>query len=637
MANAEPLTLEEHRTYPLAGHLDVFKDPTAQLDFGHILSYPISHDFKAIPGYFNEGFGSQVIWLRFQVRQTVPFSGGAYLALGSPVLDYVTVYVQIGGNSNDPDAYRESRLGDHIPVSESQRYQPDFVVPLNLTDGVISWVYIRLQTSSNLALLGSIKPGDILAQSNNIILILQVAMLSVYLFTALISLLLYIRLRQSLFGFYGMFLLFLFNNRISATGILPLVFPSFAHHINDIMVYQNACGACIFLVLFGSTLFEPVLSLRQRQFFRLLLMIASLTFISTPFLPIAIIFCTIFVIGICLFSLMIWLSFKSLKKNIYGSFYYCVAFSLILVGPALELLRLTGKLPTTMVMGNLVQFVTFGNIMLLTLGLADKLRIDHKNALLAERNAKQNAQEMATEMTVELRQKQQMLEDTLERQVRFVSMVTHEYRTPLAVIRINLDLLSKKKHEPRILNFAVNKMQRATARLMELLEVNLDKAKFAKDDFQLRVGNLGVLNLVEEVIGQAGEFWPWSQLDLSTRLDADMIVSGDRRLLKTALLNLLDNAIKYSPEGSAVEVNVCRQGTEAVIDVIDQGVGIPPEERERVFEKYYRIPGNESVLGSGMGLYLVKIIVGEHHGTVAIQNNGSGTTVTVRLPVITAS
>ncbi len=638
IAQAEPLLLDEHRSFPLAGYLEVFEDDTAAYDFAQIITDPISQGFKTLPGFFNEGFGKQVIWFRFQVSQTYPFSSGTYLALGPPILDFVTVYVQTGDNPSNPDAYQVFRLGDHIPALDSQRLQPDFVAPLNLPKGLPRWVYIRLQTSSNLSLFGSIKPGYILLQSSNFTIMLQMIMLSVYLLTASISLLLYIRIRQRLFGFYGMFLLCLFNNRLAATGILPLVFPSFAHRIGDFFVYQSACGACIFLILFGYTLFKPVLTQRQRQFLFLLLAVASLTFVSTPFLPVAVIFCTIFVIGIGLFSLMIWLSFKSVRKKICGSVYYCMAFLLILVAPAMELLRLTGKLPITWVISNLVQFVTFGNIMLLTFGLADKLRIDHKNALLAERNAKHNAEEMAAEMTVELRQKKQDLEETLDRQVRFVSMVTHEYRTPLAIIRINLDLLSKKKHDPdRMLTFAINKMQRAIARLTELLEVNLDKAKFAQDDFKLKLENVGVIGLVEEVIAQAKEFWPWSQLAFSTSLDTDMMVAADRRLLKTAVLNLLDNAIKYSPEGRAVVVNVCRLGTEAVINVCDQGLGIPPEERERVFEKYYRIPGNDHILGSGVGLYLVKRIVEEHHGSVAIQSNGSGTTLTVRLPVVTDS
>jgi hypothetical protein len=315
IAYAKPVSLEEQRAYPLAGYLEVFEDTTERCDFAQIITAPFCQSFKTIQGFFNEGFGKHVIWFRFQVKQIHPFSTGTYLTLGPPMLDYITVYVQTGDDPGNPEAYREFRLGDHIPAIDSQRLQPDFVAPLNLPQGLTRWVYLRLQTSSNLSLYGAIKPGYNLFQSSNYTIMLQMIILSIYLFTASISLLLYIRIRQRLFGFYGMFLLFLFNNRLSATGILPLVFPYFAHHIGDFMVYQSACGACIFLILFGFTLFQTVLNRRQRQFLLLLLVVASLTFVSTPLLPVSLIFCIIFVTGICLFSLLIWLSFKSLQKK----------------------------------------------------------------------------------------------------------------------------------------------------------------------------------------------------------------------------------------------------------------------------------------------------------------------------------
>jgi hypothetical protein len=318
MAHAKPLSLDEQRAYPLTGYLEIFEDTKAHCDFAQIITVPFCQSFKTIQGFFNEGFSKHVIWFRFQVRQTLPFSTGTYLTLGPPVLDYITVYVQTGDDPSNPEAYREFRLGDHIPAIDSQRLQPDFVAPLNLPLGMTRWVYLRLQTSSNLSLYGSIKSGYNLLQSSNYTIMLQMIMLSVYLLTALISLLLYIRIRQRLFGFYGMFLLFLFNNRLSATGILPLVFPYTAHHIGDFMVYQSACGACIFLILFGFTLFQAVLNQRQQKFLFLLLAVASLTFLSTPLLPVSFIFYIIFVTGICLFSLLIWLSFQSLqKKNIW--------------------------------------------------------------------------------------------------------------------------------------------------------------------------------------------------------------------------------------------------------------------------------------------------------------------------------
>ena len=373
----------------------------------------------------------------------------------------------------------------------------------------------------------------------------------------------------------------------------------------------------------------------QRQLFRVLLAVACLMFVLSPFVPVAFISRANYLNGLVLFSLLTWLSFKSLRKGLVSHWFYFMAFVLLLFIPIMEFLRLTGILPISPFTINVVQLMTFGNILLLTLGLAEKLRIDQNNALFAERNAKQHAQEMAEDMTVELRQKQQDLEQTLERQSRFVSMVSHEYRTPLSIIRTNLDLLSKKKHDPDgTLAFAVNKMKRAISRLVEVLEINLDKAKFTDDSFKLRRETFDLMDLVAEVIHLATEFWPDRSLVLVHQDTDILLVSADWRLLKTVLLNVLDNAVKYSPKEGGVEIAVhCRSG-EAVIDVTDHGLGIPPEECQRVFEKNYRIPGNQGIVGSGLGLYLVARIVAEHQGSVVIHSSEFGTTLTIYLPMI---
>ena len=84
---------------------------------------------------------------------------------------------------------------------------------------------------------------------------------------------------------------------------------------------------------------------------------------------------------------------------------------------------------------------------------------------------------------------------------------------------------------------------------------------------------------------------------------------------------------------SIVEVNLHCCGKQAIIGVTDHGCGIPPSEYGRVFEKHYRIPGNNTVFGTGIGLYLVARIVEEHHGSFAVQSVDSGTTVTIDLPI----
>ena len=633
-AQARVLYLSENRAYPLSGYLEVLTDPSGQLIFEDILEPGHNAHFTPISGFLNLSFGKQAIWLRFRVQRSAAFPAESFLSLGPPMLDFLTVHVQTGDDASTPDSYQVYRLGDHLSAAESHRLHPDFVAPLKLPDGLTRWVYLRLETSSTLSLMGSIKPRAVLIVDANISIIQQTAWLSVYSFVALISLFFCISLREALFGYFSLYLMALFITRISSAGLLPLLVPDFAHYLNDWAISVGSSTVWIFLALLGFSLYGSVLTPMARLILRLLLMADCLLTLLLPFVPWGSISKINFSIGLLLLSVLGWLSFRQACRGVRGGWLYCASFNLLLIGGIIHFIFLIGFIPIAPWKLNIIQYTTVGHLLILTLALAEKLRLDQKYALLAERNAKRNAQEMAQQMTLELAQKAQDLEMTLKRQVRFVAMVSHEYRTPLAIIRTNLELLSKKKHDPDgSLAFAVNKMKRAVSRLVEVLEINLDKARFATDDFMLRLEYIHLSALVGEVITQAKEFWPGRQLDYYPGDSPAIVISADRRLLKTALLNLLDNAVKYSSMESVVAVNLHCRANQASIGVTDHGCGIPPSEYGRVFEKHYRIPGNNSVAGTGMGLYLVARIVEEHHGRVAIQSVDEGTTVTIDLPI----
>ena len=114
-------------------------------------------------------------------------------------------------------------------------------------------------------------------------------------------------------------------------------------------------------------------------------------------------------------------------------------------------------------------------------------------------------------------------------------------------------------------------------------------------------------------------------------------VQTDPALLCTALLNLIDNAMKYSPNGGAIEVGVETGRDQVVVSVRDQGLGLAPQDREWVFEKYFRVTHDGRVRGFGLGLFLVRRIIGMHGGTVTVDSTlGVGSTFFVRLPLATA-
>ncbi len=110
-------------------------------------------------------------------------------------------------------------------------------------------------------------------------------------------------------------------------------------------------------------------------------------------------------------------------------------------------------------------------------------------------------------------------------------------------------------------------------------------------------------------------------------------LNGDEDGLRILVGNLVDNAIRYTPEGGKVDVTLSKDGNSLVLDVKDNGPGIPPEEREKIFERFYRIAGNE-VQGSGLGLAIVKQIIERHDSVIDISagENGMGAVFSIKFP-----
>jgi len=122
-------------------------------------------------------------------------------------------------------------------------------------------------------------------------------------------------------------------------------------------------------------------------------------------------------------------------------------------------------------------------------------------------------------------------------------------------------------------------------------------------------------------------------LHLTTQIDASISLDGDRDLLFQALINLLDNAIKYTPAGGAVSLELKRCGTTADIVVSDTGSGIAEAERGKVGQRFYRLESSRSTPGSGLGLSLVKAVARLHRAELLLADNAPGLKATLRLPI----
>lgn len=226
--------------------------------------------------------------------------------------------------------------------------------------------------------------------------------------------------------------------------------------------------------------------------------------------------------------------------------------------------------------------------------------------------------------------------DLNELKTRFVSLVSHEFRTPLGVTMSAVEVLrhyrgriTEEKHEELL-----EDIHSATLQMSGLMEqvLLLGRAEAGKIVWRPAPLNLPdhCAKLVEEGLSATQQRCP-----VNFTVEGDF--SGalmDESLIRHIIGNLLSNAVKYSPEGSPVDFRLCREGEEAVFTVQDRGIGIPAADQPRLFEAFQRASNVGEIPGTGLGLLLVKRCVELHHGSINVQSQeGVGTTFTVRLAV----
>ena len=225
------------------------------------------------------------------------------------------------------------------------------------------------------------------------------------------------------------------------------------------------------------------------------------------------------------------------------------------------------------------------------------------------------------------------IERSFDQQRRFVLDVSHELRTPLTSLRGNLDVLLMDPRLDEPLRSQLERMSAETGRLIRL-SANLLTLGHADAGKPLVLAPVELDLLCLEVLQQTHTLKPGVRLRLGHEDQAE--VMGDRDLLKQLLLNLIENGLRYTPEGGSVTVSLYRDAHQAVIEVADTGVGIAPDDLPHIYERFYRATDarRHAAGGAGLGLSLVQWIAGAHHGSVDVESQqGEGSTFRVRLPL----
>jgi PAS domain S-box-containing protein len=228
----------------------------------------------------------------------------------------------------------------------------------------------------------------------------------------------------------------------------------------------------------------------------------------------------------------------------------------------------------------------------------------------------------------------QQLYQEVKRLNSFLNMISHEYRTPLAIIRGNLDLIElKNKHSNSVHTVEMNKIRRAIKRLVEVMEESIHESRVFESRTEFSLKPFRIVPVIASQVESLRALWPERTILYSESLEESEIF-GDHSQLKLAIFNLLDNARKYSPSDSPIEIECRPEGDEAFISIRNQCNPISQEEAKLFFEKYQRGSNSMNTGGAGLGLWLVRNIINQHNGKVFLKGIASGVEATVRLPLI---
>ncbi|MCJ2188302.1 sensor histidine kinase [Novosphingobium beihaiensis] len=267
----------------------------------------------------------------------------------------------------------------------------------------------------------------------------------------------------------------------------------------------------------------------------------------------------------------------------------------------------------------------FASFLFMILGrLSNELR--HKNdALSAEIERRQQLEmKLATSLQSEKLAR--------EEQKQFLRMVSHEFRTPLAMIQRAGEMMGiLLAPVPNAVNSRLTAIDEAVQRLLTLLERFL--ALDPSEDSVLRLEQIDIAAMLAE----ARDHFAVMDVQARIHLDAEPALPsycGDPDMLQTVMINLIDNALKYSPEDRPIHVSARQTDKALAIAVSDAGIGIPAEDRDKIGKRFFRAPNTTSTAGTGLGLYNSRRLLSYHHGHLALEPSDSGGVVaTVRLPL----
>jgi len=250
--------------------------------------------------------------------------------------------------------------------------------------------------------------------------------------------------------------------------------------------------------------------------------------------------------------------------------------------------------------------------------------------------AKEELEKKVKERTHELVKSLRKVEMISKMKSDFISSVSHELRTPLTSIKGFAKLLVEEEFGglPEQAKKSLDKIDTNVNKLVDMVNLLLDISRIESGKTEVKIAPQDIVQVIKEVLDLLSPQIQAKKLELSQEAPESLIVLMDKNLIERALTNLINNAVKFTPEGGKIIVKCAPQDSTAQISISDTGVGIDEDETEKIFQEFYRSRTAGTVTGSGLGLALVKRIIDTHKEKIWLESKpAKGTTFYFTLKV----
>lgn len=597
----------------------------------------------------NLGFESSTVWIAFPMQNKT--GTDIYLDIDHPVIDTLQYYLV----NKRGVLVHEVTTGNFVKPENRIFRNNRLIVDLKITDSSQYTCYLKVSATSTSILLpmriGTLKQ---FYESSHQTATWQGIYFGLILFLFIYNLFLYISLRDIIYVNFALFIISL--------GSMFAVYKGFGFYYlwNSIPKVNQftpllAALAGIFVILFTSQFLNsraktPKLDLLLKIQIGVFSLIAIFNLFGYNFLSVRLLqYNTVL--------LLFFLMFVGIKSWIYGfkpSRFYLVAWGLFVTGFLVYLLRENSVITTTAFTGNIMQISSTGSILCMSFALSKKINIYIENqnearelaletAIENERlisNQKQLLEAKVNQRTIDLEQtistlnlQQRDLSEANEFKDKVFSIISHDLKSPISSLAALLKLLKGKALT-----------EKEQAKIVASLELTLKNTKILLDNILAwvhgskknseQVDSIEIWKTAENVFDLFRFQADLKKISLVNNIDKDFHIEANENMLLLVLRNLVSNAIKFTPKGGQVSVDLDQDFLDVAIRVSDTGVGIPSKIKKNLFKenKHTTTRGTENEKGTGLGLMLCKEFVDKYNGQLQVESKvGSGTTISIIL------